>query len=333
MKIQDYCDTVEGALHLKVPLQQFCRGFIVTDDSRINHQLDMLERAGQGHLPLTIRGEKGSGKDRIADHAHRISNRSKAPLIKTNCSYLTEEQMYIELFGTAARPDLGLLHRAAGGSLYIENVDLMSVYMQSQLMNHILQHSSETGSVRYMICLQDQQDSSPILSETMSDYFSSMVFDIPPLRQRPQDILLLTFQQLHQVWNEYRLERTIGPAVMSAMLNYHWPSNVRQLTHTIERMAFMSDDTLMDSVHLLQRCLTPDQKLKTLAEEAPAPTESRSLKQMVQDYEIMIINQYIERHGSLRKAASVLKSSPATLSRKITEYNLQPQNPEKGGNL
>ena len=72
-------------------------------------------------------------------------------------------------------------------------------------------------------------------------------------------------------------------------------------------------------MHLLQRCLKP------LSEEIAAPPDSRSLKQMVQDYEIMVIHQYIEQYGSLRKAAAVLKSSPATLSRKITEYNLLPQ--------
>lgn len=324
MRIQDYCDTVNGALHLRTPLQQFCRGEIVTDDSEMLRQLDMLERAGQGNVPLMIRGEKGSGKDRIAQHAHQVSFRHRRPLVKTNCAYLTEEQMYIELFGTTARPDLGLLHRAAGGSLYIENADLMPAYIQYQLMNHIRQQPSEASAARLMICLQGQGQRDGALCEQMADYFSSMVFDIPPLRKRPQDILLLTFQQLHQIWMEYRLERTLGPGVMSALLAYEWPSNTRQLTHTIERMAFMSDDTLMDSVHLLHRCLSNDQRVKSLSEEVAPPPESRSLKQMVQDYEIMIINQYIERHGSLRKAAAALHSSPATLSRKITEYNLQP---------
>lgn len=328
MRIQDYCDTVNGVLRLRAPLQQFCRGEIITDDAQMNRQLDMLDRASQGSLPLTIRGEKGSGKDRIAQYAHQISSRCKMPLFKTNCAYLTGEQIHIELFGTSARQDLGLLHRAAGGSLYIENADLMPVSVQYQLMYHILQRSPEAKGVRLMICLnQDRQE--PLLSEQMSDYFSSMVFDIPPLRQRPQDILLLAFQQLHQIWQEYRLERTLGPAVMGAMLAYDWPSNTRQLTHTLERMAFMSDDTLMDSVHLFQRCLSTNQQVKPLSEEIAVPPESRSLKQMVQDYEIMVIHQYVERYGSLRKAAAVLKSSPATLSRKITEYNLQPQGSEK----
>ena len=322
MKIQDYCDTVAGSLQLRVPLRLFCRGGIVTDAREMNRQLAMLERAGQATVPLTIRGEKGSGKDRIAQYAHDLSRRRRAPLVKTNCAYLTEEQMYIELFGTAARADLGLLHRAAGGSLYIENADLMPAFVQYQLMNHI--QRQEANDVRFMICLQQQGQSSG-LCEQMSYHFSSLVFDIPPLRQRPQDILLLAFQQLQQLWQEYGLERTLGPAVMSAMLSYEWPSNTRQLTHTIERMAFMSDDRLMDSVHLLQRCLSPTEQVKPLSEEIAAPPDSRSLKQMVQDYEIMVIHQYIEQYGRLRKAAAVLKSSPATLSRKITEYKLLPQ--------
>ena len=72
MKIQDYCDTVDGALRLKTPLSTFCRGNIVTDDDDMKRQLDLLVRCGQGRVPLTICGEKGSGKDRIAQYAHEF---------------------------------------------------------------------------------------------------------------------------------------------------------------------------------------------------------------------------------------------------------------------
>ena len=78
----------------------------------------------------------------------------------------------------------------------------------------------------------------------------------------------------------------------------------------------------MDSIHLLHRCITPDHQPQRQSTKALAIPESRSLKRMVQDYEFMVIQQAIEQYGSIRKAAAVLKTSHATLSRKITEYNL-----------
>lgn len=332
MRIQDYCDVADGALRLRMPLRQFSRGEIVTDNRDMIRQLDLLERVGKGNVPLTILGEKGTGKDRIAQYAHAVSKRKNAPFIKTNCAYLPQERMHMELFGSASSNDRGLLSQASGGSIYIENVDMMTSYIQYKLMERIQATQGKPGDVRYMVCLRDQRRTSrgQGLTDQMLYYFNTMVFEVPPLRSRPEDILLLTLQQLQKVKTEYHIERTISPEVMSAMLAYDWPTNIRQLTHTVERMAFLSDDRVMDSVALLNRCLIGNQQLQTVGKSEAQPPEAKSLKQIMQDYEIMIINQYIERCGSLRKAAAALKSSPATLSRKITEHNHLPQRKNNG---
>lgn len=328
MKIQDYCDIVNGALQLKQPLSGFCHGDIATDDADMKRQLDMLVRCGQGNVPLTIRGESGSGKDCIAQYAHGVSVWNKIPLIKMNCAFLTEEQQQVKLFGTAYNPELGLLNRAAGGSLYIENIDLMSKQLQYQLLSYIRETSLSEKAVRFMACLNASDTMSSGLINEMAYYFGTMIFDIPPLRNRPQDILLLAFQQLQYIRSEYRLERHLSPAVMSEMLTYDWPGNHRQLAHTIERMAIINDDTLIDSVHLLHRCMTNDQRHQ-LQSVDPVLPESRSLQRIVQEYEFMIIQQTIEQHGSIRKAAAVLKTTHSTLSRKITEYNHLPNEAKK----
>ena len=325
IKIQDYCDTLNGSLQLRRPLAVFRHGDIVTDDPDMKRQLDILVRCGQGRVPLTIRGENGTGKDQIAQYAHAVSAWQKVPLIKMNCAFLTEEQQFVKLFGPASNRELGLLNRAAGGSLYIENIPLMSGHLQWQLMNYIREIASTEKAVRFMICLNERDLQESALTEELSYYFGAVVFDIPPLRKRPQDILLLTFQQLQFIRSEYRLERYISPEVMHEILAYDWPGNRHQLAHAIERMAILSDDTLMDSVQLLHRCMTPDHQRQQQPAKAPEIPESRSLKRMVQDYEYMVIQQAIEQHGSIRKAAAVLKTSHATLSRKITEYNLLPK--------
>lgn len=322
MHIQDYCDIAEGALLLRAPLQQFIRGNLITDNREMLRQLTMLERSGQGNIPLTILGEKGSGKNFIAQYAHTVSARSNAPFIKTNCAYYPGERMELELFGSGTHGNPGLLNRATGGSLYIENIDRLPSAVQYQLIEHIHTTEGKKHDIRFMICLQDQspENRESGLIEQMGYYFNTMLFDIPPLRRRPEDILLLTFQQLQKIKQDYHIVRQISPAVMSAMLSYEWPTNIRQLNHTVERLALLSDETLLDSVPLLQKCLSTQKQLQTPDIETSFPSEAKSLKEIVQDYEMLVINQYIERCGSIRKAAIALKSSSSTLSRKITEY-------------
>ena len=176
--------------------------------------------------------------------------------------------------------------------------------------------------IRYMICLSDPDafQRSHVLIGQLVDHFSSLIFNILPLRERPEDILLITMQQLRLIYEQYRVERTVSPRLMSAILACDWPGNIRQLDKTINRMAFMSDNTLMDSVQLLQACLSSQSQLKQLQ---PAPEElpkSKTLKELVLDYEVMVINQYVEQYGSLRKAAAALDVSHSVLSNKLSRY-------------
>lgn len=322
MRIEDFCDIVDGALVLREKLQDHVRQNILTCDPAMNRQLDILDRLGAANIPLTIRGETGCGKDRIAQYAHAVSARKNAPFLKINCAYLPEVQISYELFGNGSTP--GLLQKADGGSLYIENIDLLSPQTQYQLMNRITTADSVRPDIRYMICLSPPAASGQGhgLIEQLVYYFNSMTFTVPPLRERPADILLLTMQQLRYIYDEYRVERTIGPRLMTAILAQDWPGNIRELTKVIDRMAFMSDTTLMDSVQLLQSCLSSHKQFHQLQTSAEQQPQAKTLKELVSDYEIMIIQQYIERYGSLRKAASVLGISHSALSSKLSKHHL-----------
>ena len=323
MRVDDYCSLSNGGLVLNQGLQRFTRQNILTDHPLMTQQLDMLDRAGVTALPLTILGEKGSGKDMIAQYAHLASSRSNAPLLKINCAYLTEEQISLELFGTGnSRADV-LLKRAAGGSLYIENADLLPYQTQYQLTNHIADQEGADQNIRYIACLQHATfaDCDPPLIEPFVFQFSAMTFVIPPLRDRPQDILLLCLQQLNRIREEYRLERLFSPAVMAAMLSYEWPGNIRQLLNVVDRMAFFCDTTLIDSVSLFRNSLSASQPFGAAKPAAAPPPKAKSLKELTLEYEVKVINQYMEAYGSLRKAAAALKVSPSVLSSKLTKYH------------
>lgn len=316
MQLQDYCDVENGYLRLRLPLQRFSWGGLITDDEGLRSQLDMLTRASRGCVPLLIIGEQGVGKKQIARHIHSISYRHTEPFIKSNFAYLPEGRMLEELFSTDRR-NYTLLERACGGTLYLENVEQMSDYVQYRLMER-LQAAPE--SIRLIIGLQEQETRVPSLTGQLAACGNLLTIEVPPLRARKQDILLIAFQQLLNLRQDYHLERTISPEVMTAMLQYDWPGNARQLSNTIDQMAFTSAHTCIDSVVLLQQCLHREAQMRK-ANRANLAASGKSLKKLLQDYEILIIQKYIESYGSIRKAAEVLQTSPATLSRRITEYN------------
>ena len=186
------------------------------------------------------------------------------------------------------------------------------------MWEHISSKEGQQQNIRFMACLQDNTRAAFI--EPLADYFGSMEFHLPPLRERPGDTLLLTMQQLQFIQVQYRVIRTVSPNVMEAILDYEWPGNIRQLIRTINRMAFMSDNTLMNSVKLFQNCLSSHKQTgKPNAMQEPQ-LENKTLKELVADYEVTIINQYVERYGSLRKAATALGISPSALSSKLTKH-------------
>jgi len=320
VRIEEYCDIVDGGLAIRGKLQDYVRHNIITCDPGMISQLDMLDRLGKSNIPLTILGEAGCGKDGIAQYAHEVSSRKNKSFLKINCAYLTEDLVTTELFGSGEH-EHGLLHRAAGGTFYIENITLLSRQTQYRLMEHIQSTNGNTNDIRYIIYPSNMHSLREAnLIEPLIYYFNSSPFLIPPLRERPADIILLTMQQLRHIHENLGLERTISPEVMTAILNYDWPGNIRQLINVLERMAFISDNILMDSAALLQRCLSANKQFQKMQTPDEQPPQSKSWKELMAEYELKIINQYVARYGTLRKAAKVLGVSHSLLSYKLKKH-------------
>ena len=319
--LEYYCSQDNGGLVLKGKFLHFTRQNILTDNAAMKQQLDMLDRVSHSMLPLVIFGEKGCGKDMIAQYALQTSFRSAAPFRKINCAYLTDAQIHQELFGIPHATENSLLNRSAGGTLYIENADLLTPQTQLKLIEYITSDQGKMSDIRYFVGMNRPADSSFPLLDAFFHQFNAMTFEIPPLRERPEDILLLSLHQLSNIRKEYQIERLISRDVMEALLRCEWPGNIRQLINTIDRMAFFSNSTLMDSVSLLQSSLSSTEQFYTEKSMPAQLPVSKSLKEIVLEYEVMIINRYIDEFGSLRKAAAALHTSPSVLSSKITKYN------------
>jgi len=321
MYIEDYCHLINGGLVLKDKFSSFTRENILTDNTIMNQQLDMLDHSRTAVFPLIISGEKGCGKDMIAKYACQMSDRSGENFLKINCAYMTDEHISRELFGSKTNSFSSLLRRACGGTLYIENAHLLSVQMQSRLNDYLSSDEGQEANIRLFTGTDNTEEYESLLIDSLIYNFSAKIFDIPPLRQRPEDILLLSMQQLSQIKQEYQIERILSPNVMEAILSYEWPGNIRQLINTIDRMAFFSNSTLIDSVSVLHNSLSSTSRFYEPKQSPVISLKDKSLKELTLEYEVMVINQYIEEYGSLRKAAVALKTSPSVLSSKITKFN------------
>ncbi|ADB16270.1 two component, sigma54 specific, transcriptional regulator, Fis family [Pirellula staleyi DSM 6068] len=212
----------------------------------------LIQRAGPSEKAILIQGESGTGKELVARALHAASSRADRPMVVINCAALPEPLLESELFGhekgaftgaVAAKP--GLFEVADGSTLFIDEIGEMPGSLQAKLLRVL-----EDGSLRRIGSLQERRVNVRILAATnrsMQDEVTAgnfredlyyrinvMSLELPPLRSRTADIPLLVEHFLGKDWR-------IEPTALSALEQYAWPGNVRQLINAIERAKIMAD--------------------------------------------------------------------------------------------
>jgi DNA-binding NtrC family response regulator len=212
----------------------------------------LIERAGPTDKAILIQGESGTGKELVARALHRASSRADRPLVVINCAALSETLLESELFGhekgsftgaVAAKP--GLFEVADGGTLFIDEIGEMPGSLQAKLLRVL-----EDGSMRRVGSTKERRVNVRLLAATnrnLADevrlgrfredlYYriNVMSFELPPLRDRPQDIPLLVKHFLGDQWQ-------IEPEAMRILEQFSWPGNVRQLSNVLERAKILAD--------------------------------------------------------------------------------------------
>lgn len=331
MNINDYCIDAGGHAELRRPLEAFMHDDIVSDDPEILRQLKLIERTAASNAPILIEGEKGTGKEMFAQYAFTRSSRADKRYIRFNSATIPRERCGTELFGTgragaAAQAPASVLRYADGGTLFLNDVDLLPADIQNRLAETLSGHTEDGMSLDIrLIAALSSGKSTPDMCEGISEnlyyYLNVIRLTIPPLRERPQDIVLLSMFFVNRIRTEYHLNRRLGFNVLTALAAFDWPNNTRQLKNAIERIMWLSESEVIDDLSLLSECL-PDTTVRKNAGVLPfvhdtAFGDGRSLKEIVSEYELFIINQYIDRYGSIRKAAEALQVAPSSLSRKL----------------
>ncbi|NLG86727.1 MAG: sigma 54-interacting transcriptional regulator [Firmicutes bacterium] len=292
--------------------------------------IDLAARVAPFDATVLITGESGVGKEIIARFIHDLSSGREHPFVAVNCAAIPEQLIESELFGyeggafTGARKQgkVGLFEAAHGGTLFLDEIGDLSLKTQARLLR-VLQDknvrrvgSIDTVAVDTRVIAATNKDLEQLVEkgEFREDlYYRLKVVPIriPPLRERKEDIAVLTHYFIQQFNKKYGFTKAIEPEVLQLFYDYDWPGNVRELEHTIERLLITSADKRIS--------------LDTLVQSTSADVESfpfASLEEYLQNTERRLLQDLYSSLQSTRKLAKLLNISQATVVRKLQRYGI-----------
>ena len=260
------------------------QGFI-TSNARMLRIIDIARHVAQTDVPVLILGESGVGKDVLASFIHRHSDRSNGPFVRVNCAALPDELMESELFGYeqgaftgAARAKPGKFELAHNGTLLLDEIGEMSPRLQAKLL-HVLQDGefsrlgarwSTKVNVRVLAATNRKLREAILKGEFRNDLYCRLnviQVEIPPLRERRGDILLLCKYFLEKYRERYTSPiRTLPQDLLEACVWNDWPGNIRQLENTVKRYLILPDDEVISELRGTAKDAVPQSALPSLKE-------------------------------------------------------------------
>jgi DNA-binding NtrC family response regulator len=332
-------------ISLRNQLKKKCRfKNIIGEREKIQKLFETIEKVADTESTILIMGESGTGKELFAKAIYYRSRRQIAPFITVNCAAIPNELLESELFGhekgaftDAIRTRIGRFELANGGTIFLDEIGDMTLSLQSKLLRVLQEHQFERiGGVKSIqtdirIIAATHQDLKKAVEEGKfrEDLYyrlNVIPIEIPPLRERKTDIVLLVNHFLKQFNNNNnRCIREIDQEVMNRLTQYHWPGNVRELENVIERMVTLSSGdtiTLQDLPEMLRNY--PGEKPSVTYE---IPEGGISLDVAVNEFEKKLIIQALNKKGWIKnKAAQFLNVNRTTLVEKMKRKNIHRTN-------
>ncbi len=336
--------------------QRFEIGNIVTRDPGFQRVLKTVEALADTRATLLIEGESGTGKSLLARTIHAGSSRAGAPFVEVNCGALPDALLESELFGHARgaftgamRDKPGKFEAAHGGTIFLDEIASSSLEFQVKLLRILQERQFErlgetkTRTIDVRVIAATNRDLEREVRERRfrEDLYYRIhvvALHLPPLRERPADIALLTAHFVSRFAEEYaRPARTLSPECLALFLRYPWPGNVRELEHCVERAVLLCPAAEIGTADLgseLQRephaaDSAGEAVLHSLA--ALATGGPGSLKKALEGPECEIIRRsLVENRGNRQKTAAMLGLNRTTLFNKMRKYKLL-DFPSRGG--
>lgn len=321
---------------LKILRQQSESNGIVAHSRAMKQLLETATQIAGSDATILISGETGVGKDVIARYIHNISA-GNGTMIRVNCGAIPESLMESELFGyeegsftgARAKGKPGLFELAQGGTLFLDEVGELPLAMQAKLL-HALQDRTimRVGGVlpitlHVRVIAATNRDLKTMAEEgtfRQDLYYRLNVIplNIPPLRDRQEDILPLAIHFLEKHNKNHKTNRSISPGALEMLREHDWPGNIRELENTIERLVLVNQGDAIDTEDLV-----------TFIRSYEAPplkdfciSKNGSLKEAREQLDKSMLAWALKRYGSTRKAAAVLGVTQPTVVRLAHKYGL-----------
>lgn len=311
----------------------------------------LIEHVADTEANVLILGESGTGKEVVARNIHAYSSRSDKPFVPINCGAIPGELLESELFGHekgaftgAITARQGRFELANGGTLFLDEIGDMPLAMQVKLLRVLQERCFErVGSnksievdVRVIAATHRNLDEAITDGKFREDlYYRLNVFPIemPPLRQRSEDIPLLVNELVSRIVNENRPSVRLLPNTLKVLAAYDWPGNVRELANLVERLSILFPNGIVDHSDLPRRFCQDNPVASTLEDSQSfietvnssqaLPSEGIDLKEHLVKTELALITQALDEHDwVVAHAASYLNMRRTTLVEKMRKYGI-----------
>ncbi|MBV6738133.1 sigma-54 interaction domain-containing protein [Priestia megaterium] len=306
---------------------------MITNSGKIKRILTFCRKVAPTDSTILIQGESGTGKGVLAHFIQQISKRKSEPFLTINCAAIPEDLLESELFGYSkgaftganktGKP--GLIEVADGGTVFLDEVGEIPLALQAKILQVIQDKqfipigSSEMKKVDVRIIAATNQNLIEMINNKLfrEDLFYRLnVIDVqlPPLRERKEDIIPLTYNFLYKFNKKYNENKVISEDCLNTLIHYSWPGNVRQLENLIERLVVISDSVIQ--VADLPDMITDNLELEPVTQIAL----STSFDKAVDETKRILIRKSYQTYKSSRKVASDLHISQTKASKLIRQY-------------
>jgi PAS domain S-box-containing protein len=327
----------------EVQLSKVNGNHVVYQSALMEKIVILAHKFSKVNTSILILGESGVGKDVLANYIHSIDTRTnKGPFVKINCGAIPEHLLESELFGYEGGAfsganrsgKAGLFEVANGGTIFLDEIGEMPLSLQVKLLGVLqdLKIQRVGGTKEIPIEVRVIAATNADLEKMMKEkkfrqdlYFRLNVLSIsiPPLRVRPDDIIVL-IEHFLKVFNEkHQINKSFSPNTIQLFLSYDWPGNIRELKNLVERLMIISDGNLVNETfipaNLHNKVSNSDDNL---IEDSIDETQDLQLKSLMDEYEKKVLSFFLSKYKPMKRCADVLGIDLTTLARKKKRLGL-----------
>ncbi|MFL5243053.1 MAG: sigma-54-dependent transcriptional regulator [Gemmataceae bacterium] len=314
---------------------------ILSKNPQMHKMFELISNVADTTTTVLVEGETGTGKEQVARAIHMASQVRSGPLIAVNCAALPENLLESELFGhekgsftSAVGQRRGRFELADGGTIFLDEVGDIPAAMQAKLLRVLQERrfervgGTETIEVDVRVIGATNRSLQKLVKrgrfrEDLFYRLNVVKIDLPPLRERVEDIPLLATHFSNKYARQGEQPKGISPQAMDALLQYRWPGNIRELENAIERACVTCHTAQIEPDDLPPDILEPSTSGRmpfAIDLDRPLPD---LLRNVCADIEKQYLNKALKKsHGNIGRVARICGLSRRSISAKISEYKI-----------